>query len=68
MHNMHYNNNMNTMHKTSKVARELGVTVHHVNRWIRQCKIAAFKLPSGHYLISDEELKRIKKDGVIERG
>jgi len=55
------------MHKVSKVAEELGVTVYHVDRWIRQHKIAAFRLPSGQYRISDEELQRIKKEGAIER-
>jgi len=58
---------MSKMLKTSEVARELGVTVYHVDRWIRQHKIAALRLPSGTYRVSEDELERIKKEGAIER-
>lgn len=55
------------MNKTNIIARELGVSVYTINRWIRQQKIIAFKLPSGHYLVSDEELVRLKNDGAIQK-
>lgn len=58
---------MQKMLKTSEVARELGVSVYHVDRWIRQHKIAAFRLPSGTYRVSEEELQRIKSEGQVER-
>ena len=47
------------MHTTAEVARQFGVKVSDVNRWIRKGTIKALKLPSGHYRITDGEWLRL---------
>ena len=55
------------MHKTNELAKELGVTVYRVNSWIRKRRVSAIKLPSGHYMITDEEFERIKRESIVDK-
>jgi len=53
--------------ETGTVAKALGVRIQIVERWIRDRKISALRLPSGRYRIPLSELERIKREGAIIR-
>ena len=53
--------------ETGTVAKALGVRIQIVERWIRDRKISALRLPSGRYRVPASELERIKKEGIITR-
>lgn len=45
-------------YKTSEVAKMCGgVSKSTVLQWIKDDKLAAFRLPGGHYRVSDADLK-----------
>lgn len=43
--------------KTSDIARYCGVSVVHVNRWIKQGKIMAYRYPRGKYKITEKDFR-----------
>jgi excisionase family DNA binding protein len=51
------------MLSTGDVGRALGVSINTVKSWVRTGKIAAVRLPSGHYRIPRGELDRLLLGG-----
>lgn len=52
--------------KIKDVAQALNVHRASVERWIKDGKLNAVKLPSGYYRIPEEELNRLLGKGKIE--
>jgi putative resolvase len=44
---------------TSEVARILNVTRHAVDKWIREGRMKAIRLPGGRYRIPESEVERL---------
>jgi putative resolvase len=53
--------------KVKDVARALNVHRTSVERWIKEGKLKAVKLPSGYYRIPEEELNRLLNKPSSER-
>ena len=43
--------------KTTDIARYCGVSVVHVNRWIKQGKLKAYRYPRGKYKITEKDFR-----------
>ena len=50
------------MKRLLELEREIGVTRWTLYRWIKRGKLSAILLPSGQFVVSDDEANRLKRD------
>ena len=50
---------------TSDIARYCGVSVVHVNRWIKQGKLKAYRYPRGKYKITEQDFREFLEKNNI---
>lgn len=50
------------MRHLAEVEREIGVSRWTLYRWIKRGKLFALLLPSGHFVVSEDEVYRLRDD------